>query len=53
MSLYVTPVMDPVVPELVLILIPFAEALMVEDEKVTVFTTLSVRPPTEPRCVKL
>lgn len=52
-SLYVTPVTEPVVPEFVLILMPFWEALTVEEENVTVLTTLSVRPPTEPGFVSI
>lgn len=44
----VTPATDPVVPELVLMRIPFAEFWTVEDVIVTFLTSLSSRPPTEP-----
>jgi hypothetical protein len=48
MLLKVTPETEPVAPETVLIRIPFWEVLTVEEEIVTVLTTLSERPPTEP-----
>jgi hypothetical protein len=48
MSLYVTPVTLPVSPEIVLMRMPFWEFLTSELEKVTVSTTLSDRPPTDP-----
>lgn len=38
----------PVAPDTVLILTPLSESEMLLDEMVTVLTSLSVRPPTEP-----
>lgn len=48
MDLKVTPLTDPVASETVLMRIPLAESVTVEEEIVTVSTVLSVRPPTEP-----
>lgn len=48
MLLKVTPETEPVAPETVLMRIPFWEVLTVEDKMLTVLTTLSDRPPTEP-----
>lgn len=44
-SLYVTPLTDPVAPETVLIRTPLSESVMEELRMLTVFTTLSERPP--------
>ncbi len=48
MPLYVTPPIVPVSPAVALMRMPLVDLVTVEDEKVTLLTVLSSRPPTEP-----